>query len=103
MPRRPRRQGGFAETSGRLGETSLPHALSMLTNPSSLSARAWTLACAGGLATARPRGDGEMSLPCARPSPNHAPMGTLYYGDNLDILRRYLKDESVDLHCEPTD
>ena len=23
-------------------------------------------------------------------------MGTLYYGDNLDILRRYLKDESVD-------
>jgi hypothetical protein len=25
-------------------------------------------------------------------------MGTLYYGDNLDILRRHLKDESVD-HC----
>jgi 16S rRNA G966 N2-methylase RsmD len=24
-------------------------------------------------------------------------MGTLYYGDNLDILRRHLKDESVDL------
>ena len=24
-------------------------------------------------------------------------MGTLYYGDNLDIIRRYLKDESVDL------
>ncbi|MDE3068347.1 MAG: hypothetical protein KGJ60_12455 [Verrucomicrobiota bacterium] len=24
-------------------------------------------------------------------------MGTLYYGDNLKILRRYLKDESVDL------
>lgn len=24
-------------------------------------------------------------------------MGTLYYGDNLDILRRYLDDESVDL------
>ena len=24
-------------------------------------------------------------------------MGQLYYGDNLDILRRYLKDESVDL------
>ena len=23
-------------------------------------------------------------------------MGTLYYGDNLDILRRYLKDETVD-------
>jgi len=21
-------------------------------------------------------------------------MGTLYYGDNLDILRRYLKDET---------
>ena len=24
-------------------------------------------------------------------------MGTLYYGDNLDIMRRYLKEESVDL------
>ena len=24
-------------------------------------------------------------------------MGTLYYADNLDILKRYLKDESVDL------
>ena len=24
-------------------------------------------------------------------------MGTLYYGDNPDILRRYLKDETVDL------
>ncbi len=24
-------------------------------------------------------------------------MGTLFYGDNLDILRRYLKEESVDL------
>ena len=24
-------------------------------------------------------------------------MGTLYYGDNLDILKRYLKDDSVDL------
>jgi 16S rRNA G966 N2-methylase RsmD len=24
-------------------------------------------------------------------------MSTLHYGDNLDILRRYLKDESVDL------
>ncbi|MGI8603620.1 MAG: site-specific DNA-methyltransferase [Verrucomicrobiales bacterium] len=24
-------------------------------------------------------------------------MGTLYYGDNLDILRRYIEDESVDL------
>src|ERR1039457_5525338 len=24
-------------------------------------------------------------------------MGTLYYGDNLDILQRYLKDETVDL------
>ena len=22
-------------------------------------------------------------------------MGTLYYGDKLDILRRYLKDETV--------
>ena len=24
-------------------------------------------------------------------------MNTLYYGDNLDILRRYVQDESVDL------
>jgi 16S rRNA G966 N2-methylase RsmD len=24
-------------------------------------------------------------------------MGTLYYGDNLDILKRYIKDETVDL------
>jgi site-specific DNA-methyltransferase (adenine-specific) len=24
-------------------------------------------------------------------------MATLYYGDNLDILKRYIKDESVDL------
>jgi len=24
-------------------------------------------------------------------------MGTLYYGDNLEIMRRPLKDESVDL------
>jgi 16S rRNA G966 N2-methylase RsmD len=23
----------------------------------------------------------------------------LYYGDNLDILRRYIKDETVDLIC----
>jgi hypothetical protein len=32
--------------------------------------------------------------PAGRYSPR---MGTLYYGDNLDILRRYLKDETVDL------
>ena len=25
------------------------------------------------------------------------PENFLYYGDNLDILRRYIKDESVDL------
>jgi DNA modification methylase len=25
------------------------------------------------------------------------PANTLYYGDNLDILRRYIDDESVDL------
>ncbi len=24
-------------------------------------------------------------------------MNTLYYGDNLDVLRRYIPDESVDL------
>lgn len=23
----------------------------------------------------------------------------LYYGDNLDILRRYIKDETIDLIC----
>jgi DNA modification methylase len=27
----------------------------------------------------------------------HNPMNHLYYGDNLDILRKYIKDESVDL------
>ena len=28
---------------------------------------------------------------------------TLYYGDNLDVLRRYVADESVDLvYLEPT-
>jgi len=26
-----------------------------------------------------------------------SPPNTLYYGDNLDILRRYVDDESVDL------
>lgn len=26
-------------------------------------------------------------------------MNTLYYADNPDILRRYIKDESVDLIC----
>jgi hypothetical protein len=30
-------------------------------------------------------------------------MGTLYYGDNLDILRRYLKDETVDLVYQVSD
>jgi len=24
---------------------------------------------------------------------------TLYYGDNLDILKRYIPDESIDLVC----
>jgi hypothetical protein len=27
----------------------------------------------------------------------HAHMGTLYYGDNLGILQRYIADASVDL------
>jgi DNA modification methylase len=32
------------------------------------------------------------------PFPAHTRrMGTLYYGDNLDILRRYIKDETIDL------
>ena len=31
------------------------------------------------------------------------PTNTLYYGDNLDILRRYVRDESVDLvYLDPT-
>jgi len=30
-------------------------------------------------------------------------MGTLDYGDNLEILRRYVKDEAVDLvYLDPT-
>ena len=29
--------------------------------------------------------------------PPKAPLSCLYYGDNLDVLRRYIKDESVDL------
>ncbi|MFI5381532.1 MAG: DNA methyltransferase, partial [Tepidisphaerales bacterium] len=31
------------------------------------------------------------------PTPKAVPPNTLYYGDNLDILRRYVEDESVDL------
>ncbi len=32
-----------------------------------------------------------------------SPPNTLYYGDNLDILRRYLEDESIDLiYLDPT-
>ena len=27
---------------------------------------------------------------------------TLYYGDNLEVLRRYIQDESVDLVYHPT-
>ena len=30
-------------------------------------------------------------------------MNTLYYGDNLKILRDYIKDESVDLGIVPLD
>ena len=30
-------------------------------------------------------------------SADHLNMNRLYYGDNLDILRRYVKDETVDL------
>lgn len=30
-------------------------------------------------------------------------MNTLYYGDSLDVMRRHLKDESVDLvYLDPT-
>ena len=29
-------------------------------------------------------------------------MGTLYYGDNLDILKRYIMDETVDfIYLDP--
>jgi len=28
------------------------------------------------------------------------PQNRLYYGDNLDVLRRYVADESVDLVCQ---
>ena len=31
-------------------------------------------------------------------------MNHLYYGDNLDVMRRYLKDKSVDLvYLDPED
>jgi hypothetical protein len=29
--------------------------------------------------------------------PNHLEKNHLYYGDNFDVLQRYLRDESVDL------
>ena len=29
--------------------------------------------------------------------PSNTMTNTLYYGDNLDVLRRYVADESVDL------
>lgn len=47
--------------------------------------------------TGKPLPDGEKACLTALLSLTFPPMGTLYYGDNLDILRRYLKDESVDL------
>src|SRR5215210_4537182 len=37
---------------------------------------------------------GRRSIDCRRMG---KPANTLYYGDNLDILRRYIDDESVDL------
>src|ERR1017187_5509751 len=33
----------------------------------------------------------------SHPNPVTAPKNSLYYGDNLDVLQRYVKDESVDL------
>lgn len=57
-----------------------------------------------GLFCARPHAN--TSKPFWKPLPPLIPgsdparlllMGTLYYGDNLEILRRYLKDETVDL------
>lgn len=31
--------------------------------------------------------------------PQSAPTNTLFYGDNLDILREYIADASIDLVC----
>ena len=47
-----------------------------------------------------PDGNPKLSprrLTPALPIPSLSGMGTLYYGDNLDILRRYLPDAAVDL------
>ena len=42
-------------------------------------------------------GDSQSSLRSPAIALHTAHMGTLYYGDNLDILARYIADESVDL------
>ena len=41
-----------------------------------------------------PLADGILKLPL---SPAKSAANVLYYGDNLDVLRRHIKDESVDL------
>jgi hypothetical protein len=52
----------------------------------------------GTLAEANPAGRGLLLVLASFSRPAYRPaMGTLYYGDNLDILRRYLGDETVDL------
>ena len=38
-----------------------------------------------------------MNLPSVTPPPGHHTEGQLYFGDNLDILIKYIRDESVDL------
>ena len=48
---------------------------------------------AGRIARSGPR----LHSPATRCFSSLRRVGTLYYGDNLDILRRYLKDESVEL------
>jgi hypothetical protein len=37
------------------------------------------------------------TTPAPPNTPALSPSNVLYYGDNLDILRRYIDDESVDL------
>ena len=54
---------------------------------------------AGPLVQADLRGHERETIQAARGAGawTHRPHETLYYGDNLEILRRYSKDKSVDL------
>jgi hypothetical protein len=62
----------------------------------------WKTVYAGGdpLGTAlNPRSNAPRPAPLCYPQPNPvtAQKNHLYYGDNLDVLKRYVKDETVDL------